>query len=234
MCLFSWLTASNVYKSCADASFNATPTLAMNCFTQKKPFALPIESDSELAAFIHLEFEFMNKFCYGRKCGSLLVCKYKCDPSLSRRVDMRACIQCWMFLDALQCSSIKFHRSFFVESNKAILPINCMIPKLPYQAASVRGYEMHDRRSWRTQAKITQNCQEFSSLALQCAPPAVRTCFLLKANFSVNERTLWSDKRNEFVSIFYINVIRECSPLVSRLTIMNSCIRYDVWGMSMI
>lgn len=134
------------------------------------------------------EFEFMNEFetiCYGRKCSSYIYlssarCMCECHPSQSRRaVDMCACIRsarCYastqrMFSDALQCSFNKFYRSVLVESNKAILPINCNIPISASQCqwlryartASVAFTQCaytHTESSERTNERKEHKCQD--------------------------------------------------------------------------
>lgn len=108
------------------------------------------------------ELKFMNKFvtiCYERKCSSdiylLLACKCECDPSQSGRASIQRFHIDTMLLDALQCSFIKFHRSFFVESNKAILPINCIIPLLGGQCMTAGCTTRRPRRT-QTHTKRTK------------------------------------------------------------------------------
>lgn len=165
------------------------------------------------------EFEFMNKFetiCYGRKCSSYIYlssarCMRECHPSQSRRAfDMCACIRsagCYastqtLFSDALQCSFNKFYRSFLVESNKAILPINCNIP-ISAQSVSVAS-ECTDRvcrvhavrvHTQRTERTNEQTNEKNTTVKILSFSASMRTAgrvdvFSVESEFSVNERIL--------------------------------------------
>lgn len=105
--------------------------------------ALPIESDPELFEYIHSNWNLwisLRLFVINENVVQTFIYCWHVSANATPHSRGAPFIQRFriysMLLDALQCSFIKFYRSFFVESNKAILPINCIIPISGSQCAT--------------------------------------------------------------------------------------------------
>lgn len=137
-------------------------------------------------------------------------CKCDCDPSQLWWLLRRAGSQRRIYLDALQCSSIKFYRSHFVDSNITISPINCVL--FAHIMQPVARCTPLDGRAHKT--KNNTNVKIF--LSFSASVHTVHTTvdrtdvFSIEREVSVDGRKRWSDKRSEFVSnsiwILLVNV----------------------------